>query len=187
LAVAAGPLDSSLGAEVGKPSTPFYDFLGGRSKTSSPQVGNGASEACGRAEVGRLASNLPPALGQHAGSFSKWGAKYGVDPKFLAAVSMLETGKGTAKAFRNKNNAMGVSNARGPVSFSSVDASIERVARVLAKPNGPYAGKDTIGQIASVYCSAGAGNDDNGTHHHWLRMVSRFYAGLGGNPDLTVK
>jgi hypothetical protein len=177
-----GPAGNVTGG-AGRSFNPCRDFLGGQSKLP---YGCAQAEARG-AEVEELASSLPPALGQHARSFWNWGKKLGVDPKFLAAVSMLETGKGTSKAFRNKNNATGVSNARGPVSFSSVDASIERLARVLAEPNGPYAAVHTIDKIGAVFCSVGAGNGANGTNHHWPRMVSRFYSGLGGNPDQSVK
>jgi hypothetical protein len=182
----------------GSSFNPCQNFLGsssqgahhGRSSVTENQGCSAVQNGSGIEPVdqkGQWAANLPPALRQHADSFARHGQKYGVDPKFLAAISMLETGKGSSRAFRNKNNAMGISNARGPIAFSSVDASIERMARVLAKPKGPYAGKHTIGQIARVYCPVGAGNDVNGTNHHWPRMVSRFYAQLGGDPAVAVK
>lgn len=155
---------------------PVQNFLG---QPSPPLPFNAGSQ-------GDWAARLPGPLQRHAGAFQHYGSKYGVDPKFLAAISMLETGQGTSKAFRYKNNAMGVSNRSGPIAFGSVDASIERMARVLAKKDGPYAGRKTIGQIASVYCPVGAGNDVNGTNHHWPSMVSKFYTRLGGNPRSAV-
>ena len=160
---------------------PVGNFLGAH---QAPPTGHWQQAGCCG---GQLAGRLPGPLQRHAGAFEHYGKKYGVDPKFLAAISMLETGKGTSKAFRYKNNAMGVSNRSGPIAFGSVDQSIERMARVLAKKDGPYAGKRTIGQIAGVYCPVGAGNDVNGTNHHWPRMVSKFYTQLGGNPSVAVK
>lgn len=154
--------------------------------TSENQGAASPDQQAAASEIGQWARQLPAPLRQHAGSFALHGEKYGVDPRFLAAISMLETGNGTSRAFRNKNNAMGVSNSRGPIAFASVDASIERMARVLSRPDGPYAGRHTINQIASVYCPVGAGNDVNGTNHHWPRMVSRFYASLGGDPGAAV-
>jgi hypothetical protein len=162
---------------------PSHHHHGGGHAHHAAPTGNWQSGGAG----GNWGGKLPGPLQRHAGAFDHYGKKYGVDPKFLAAISMLETGKGTSSAFRNKNNAMGVSNRSGPIAFSSVDQSIERMARVLAKKDGPYAGKRTIGQIAGVYCPVGAGNDVNGTNHHWPSMVTKFYGQLGGNPSVAVK
>lgn len=181
---------SPLGGFLGSPGGGFQTSRTPNYNHCHPNRGNHAPPSGHWQQVGQhgeLASRLPGPLRQHAGAFEHYGKMYGVDPKFLAAISMLETGQGTSKAFRYKRNAMGVSNRSGPIAFGSVEQSIERMARVLAKKNGPYAGKRTIGQIAGVYCPVGAGNDVNGTNHHWPRMVSKFYTQLGGNPSVAVK
>jgi len=122
-----------------------------------------------------------------APAFEKYGKQYNLDPRFLAAISMLETGNGTSKAFKNQKNAMGVSDSKGPISFSSTEQSIERMARVLASGTGPYKGARTIAEIGKIYAPPGAGNDPNGTNGHWPAGVSKYYQQLGGDPSKPVK
>ena len=135
---------------------------------------------------GDLAARLPGALQPLAGHFEAAGQKYNVDPKFLAAISMLETASGTSNAFRNKRNAMGVSNASGPISFAHPAESIELMARVLASSTGPYKNANTIAGIGRIYAPPGAGNDVHGTNGYWATGVSKFYQQLGGNPSAVV-
>ena len=133
-----------------------------------------------------LQSSLPKPLKPYAKTFEEEGRKHGLDPAFLASIAMLETGGGTSSAFRNKRNAMGVSNSKGPISFKRVEDSIARMARVLANPKGPYRGATTIPQIGAVYAPPGAGNDPRKTNSYWPTGVSKFYRQLGGNPALSV-
>lgn len=130
---------------------------------------------------------MAPSLAPLEGAFIEAGKKHGVDPRFLAAVSMLETAGGTSSAFRRKRNAMGVSNSKGPISFGNHKDSIERMARVLASSKGPYAGKNTIAEIAGVYAPPGAGNDPKGTNGYWPTGVAKYFQMLGGNPKSRVK
>ena len=136
---------------------------------------------------GETSMNIPATLAPHRKTFVEEGLKHSIDPRFLAAISMLETANGTSSAFRNKNNAMGVSNSKGPISFESVNGSIARMARVLASPNGPYRNAHTIAEIAAVYAPPGAGNDPNGTNGYWATGVSKFYKQLGGNPAARIR
>ena len=91
----------------------------------------------------------------------------------LVAISKFETGGWRSTAFLDKHNAMGVSNARGPIAFARAGDSIERMARVLANPRGPYRAAATIGQVGAIYAPVGASNDPNGTNGHWPRSVGR--------------
>ena len=125
-----------------------------------------------------LAVSLPAPLAKHAKDFVDAGNRYGIDPKFLAAVSMVETGHGTSKAFRVKNNAMGASTNKGPIAFDNPRSSIFRMAKVLADPDGPYRNADTIAEIAPIYSPPGAGNDVHGTNHKWPALVADLYAKL---------
>ncbi|SHI63571.1 Mannosyl-glycoprotein endo-beta-N-acetylglucosaminidase [Rubritalea squalenifaciens DSM 18772] len=128
--------------------------------------------------------DLPKPMQGLQASFDEYGQKYGVNPVFLAAIARLETANGTSSAFRNKNNAMGVSNSKGPISFSDASASVERMARVLSDPNGPYKGATTIGQIARIYAPPGAGNDYNGTNGYWPKGVIKYMKEMGvKNPE----
>ena len=122
-------------------------------------------------------------LAQH---FQSAGEKYNIDPKFLAAISMLETAKGTSSAYRNKRNAMGVSNSRGPIRFNNPSESIYKMAKTLSSRTGPYKNANTIAGIGRIYAPPGAGNDPNGTNGYWPRGVSKYYKQLGGDPSAAV-
>lgn len=100
-------------------------------------------------------------------------ARNGLDPKLLMAIAMHETGRGTSSAFRNKKNAMGVSDAKGPRSFASVEDSIYFMARQL-KRNYLDKGLRTVEQIGAKYAPIGAGNDPRGLNKHWVSGVTRY-------------
>lgn len=100
-------------------------------------------------------------------------ARNGLDPKLLMAIAMHETGRGTSSAFRNKKNAMGVSDANGPRVFASVEDSIYFMARQLKK-NYLDKGLRTVEQIGAKYAPIGAGNDPRGLNRHWVDGVSRY-------------
>jgi hypothetical protein len=125
-----------------------------------------------------LAPKLPTALRPYAQDFVDAAREYGLNPRFLAAVSAFETGGGSSKAFREKNNAMGISDSSGPVALASVRDSIFRQARTLARPNGPYRNAQTIEQIANIYAPVGASNDPNGTNGGWADGVKSWLARL---------
>lgn len=120
----------------------------------------------------RLSENLKPL----ASTFEEKGRKYNVSPTFLAAIAELETGGGTSNAFLNKNNVMGVSDEKGPISFGQRAESIERMAKLLGEGinenKGPYAGVQTIQDIGRIYAPVGAENDPRGTNAGWSSGVS---------------
>ncbi|MCU0695636.1 MAG: peptidoglycan-binding protein [Myxococcaceae bacterium] len=122
---------------------------------------------------GQLRDVLPPQAKHLAPAFLEAARTHDLDPRVLVAISKFETGNWTSAAFRNKNNAMGVSNARGPIAFARAEDSIERMARVLASPRGPYRNATTIGQVGAIYAPVGASNDPNGTNGYWPRSVGR--------------
>lgn len=125
---------------------------------------------------GYLASRLPGPLKKHAGSFVRHGSKYGMNPLFLAAISIHETGRGTSSAFRNRLNAMGISSSSGPRTMKSVDYSIEYMAKRLASPTGYYKNCHTVEQFADVYAPSKVRvkNDPTGLNRHWPSKV-RYY------------
>jgi hypothetical protein len=135
--------------------------------------------------------NLPDALKPFAKDFETAGAKYGVPPVILAAISMHETGNGTSSAFRNKNNAMGISNASGPVEVGSVAESIDKMARLLGKGinegTGPYANVKSIADIANIYAPPGAGNDPRNLNQFWTQGVTSNIQKLSENQAEQVK
>ena len=135
--------------------------------------------------------NLPDALKPYAKDFEAAGAKYGVAPNILAAISMHETGNGTSSAFRNKNNAMGISDASGPVKVASVAESIDKMARLLGKGinegTGPYANVKSIADIANIYAPPGAGNDPRNLNQFWTQGVTSNIQKLSENKAEQVE
>jgi hypothetical protein len=135
--------------------------------------------------------NLPDPLKPYAKDFEVAGAKYGVAPNILAAISMHETGNGTSSAFRNKNNAMGISNASGPVEVGSVAESIDKMARLLGKGinegTGPYANAKSIADIGNIYAPPGAGNDPRNLNQFWTQGVTSNIQKLSENQAEQVQ
>ena len=100
-------------------------------------------------------------------------ARNGLDPKLLMAISMHETGRGTSATFRNKKNAMGVSDANGPRTFKRVEDSIYFMAEQLKK-NYIDKGLTTVEQIGAKYAPVGAENDPRSLNQHWVGGVSKY-------------
>jgi hypothetical protein len=113
-------------------------------------------------------------------AFEAAGAKYGVDPVLLAAISGFETGGGTSRIFRQLRNVGGItgpgySGAGGRYQpFPSVEASIMREAQLIASYRDKY-GLRTIEQIGSRWAPPGAFNDPNRTNAEWPRSVRAWY------------
>ena len=158
----------------------FDDLLGdGDAKTSQASSDNSG----GSINVDALPQGLKP----YAKDFESAGQKYGIDPNFLAAIAWNETGGGTSKAFRQGNNAMGISNASGPLyGFNSVADSIERQAATLARPTGPYRKASTIQEVGSIYSPVGAANDPYHLNSDWTGSVGNFYDKLTGKGNNAV-
>jgi len=126
-------------------------------------------------DVNKLAEQLPAQAKHLAQSFVDSGRKHNVDPIALAAIAKHETGNFTSSAFRNKNNAMGVSDANGPIQQASHEASIDKMAKLMGSTtSGPYKGATTINEIGKIYAPIGAGNDPTGLNNHWSRGVAKF-------------
>ena len=125
--------------------------------------------------LGDLEKHLAEPLKAYAKDFLAAGRANKLDPRFLASISMLETGRGTSYAFRKKNNAMGISDRNGAIWIESVPKSIWKMANRLAQLDGPYRGADTIAEIGAIYSPPGASNDPNNTNHGWPFHVSNFY------------
>lgn len=120
-------------------------------------------------------------LAPYKQAFIDTGRKYGMTPdqvKIGMAIAMLETGKGTSSAFRNKNNSMGISpNGGGPRSFGSVEEGIDYGMRNL-KRNYFDKGLTTIEQIGAVYAPIGADNDPRNLNQHWVKGVRKYRSSL---------
>ncbi len=127
-------------------------------------------------EVPTLAEKLPEGLAPYADTFIEAARENGLNPAVLAAISMHETANGTSKAFKEKNNAMGISDSSGPTTQESVEASIKRMARYLAGKT--YAKASTLEEIGKIYAPVGAGNDPKKLNSYWPGGVASHYAKL---------
>jgi hypothetical protein len=141
-------------------------------------------------DVDALKALLPRQAQPLAQAFVEAGEKYNVDPLLLTAISKHETGSWTSSAFRNKNNAMGVSNSRGPVHMSSREASIDKMASLIGSTtSGPYKDADTFRDLWSIYApgpATGQGdisNDPTNLNQHWgpsiVANINRYADALG--------
>ena len=126
---------------------------------------------------GYLERQLPGPLKQHADSFVSHGLTYEINPILLSAIARHETGNGTSSVYRDKHNAMGVSNRDGARSMSSVDESIRYMAQRLTEPDGYYKDCHTIAELGEVYAPAKTRvkNDPTGLNKHWPSAVSRYF------------
>lgn len=130
-------------------------------------------------DVDRLRAALPPQARGLADDFIAAGRANGLDPLVLVAISRHETGGWTSSAFRNKNNAMGVSTARGPIRFTNVGDSIAQMARGLARPTGYYRNAETLRELWGIYApgpATGQGrqqNDPTNLNRSWGPSIVR--------------
>ena len=81
--------------------------------------------------------------------------KYGINAEFLVAIAIIESGNGSSRAARKKNNFFGLMNKKGLLSFNSPQECIDYAARNLTKLDGYYFGRGryTISQIAHRYAA----------------------------------
>ena len=132
--------------------------------------------------VSHVKKHLGGNLADHAQAFIDAGKEYGIDPRFLASISKLETGNGTSPAFLRGNNAMGISTRKGPrYDFKTVRDSIFQQARSLTRDGGYYEGAASIQAIGDIYAPSGAENDFRGTNHSWANNVKKFYDEMVGS------
>lgn len=127
----------------------------------------------------RLEKGLSDNLKPYARDFVEAGKQYGVDPGTLAAIAMHETGRGTSKAFQEGQNAMGVSDAKGWVSFAArggVRGSIYKMSKTISQSDfyKDARSDQSLASIGKNYAPAGAGNDPNNLNRFWVDGVSKF-------------
>lgn len=128
--------------------------------------------------VTQLNSKLGGKLTNMGRVFIQAGEKYGIDPAFLASIAMHETGNGTSKAIKNKNNVGGMMGKNGLMSFKSVSAGIDAMASNLKRLYIDQ-GLTTVEAIQQKYAPIGASNDPTGLNSNWTSGVYGFLNGFG--------
>lgn len=104
------------------------------------------------------------------------GHRYGIDPAFLAAVSMAETG-GTA--IDDRNNVGGLmKSSGGKMSFSSIEECINYMG-LLFTNKYINDGLITVEAIHTRYSPDGASNDPTNLNANWVNNVYKFMVQAG--------
>jgi hypothetical protein len=167
-----------VGANIGAPRTNRAAPTG---QVTDQDIANRRFRGFREVDAGRLRESLPPQARHLAQQFIDSGRRHNLDPLALAAIARHETANFSSPAFRNKNNAMGVSNARGPRMMQSHAQSIEYMASRLNSPTGPYKNANNLRELWHIYsppASRNGGrpvsNDPRNLNRHWGAGVENF-------------
>lgn len=108
--------------------------------------------------------------------------KYGLNPSFLAAIAMQETGNGTSRAVNEDNNPGGMmdpkTNWSKLIKYSNIESGIDSMAKNLKK-NYLDKGLTSVSQVQAKYSPVGAANDPRGLNKYWAGGVSKFMGQMG--------
>jgi len=132
----------------------------------------------GSVTAAQLNAQLGGVLSGRGAEFIAAGQRYGINPAFLAAVAMHETGNGTSAAARLKNNVGGMMGKNGLMTFGSISEGIDAMARNLYR-NYISQGLTTVEDIQRKYAPIGAANDPNNLNSNWTRGVYAYMNRLG--------
>lgn len=105
--------------------------------------------------------------------------KYKIDPVIFISIAFHETGRGTSRAVREKNNPGGIMGSGGLWTFSTLHDGLDFMARNLYKLYISQ-GLTTIPQIGAKYAPVGASNDPNGLNKDWVPVTTQIANSLGG-------
>jgi hypothetical protein len=174
------PTEVEVKQWIGEKTRSVLQGIGARNLFQMPKTAAGAPAGPvslrGFAAAPDLSDKLPAPLAPFAATFEEAARRNGLNPYALAAIAMHETAGGTSKAFREKRNAMGISDANGPREMASVEDSINKMADILAGPR--YAGAGDLEAIGRIYAPPGAGNDPRGLNRYWPAGVASHYLRL---------
>ncbi|WP_042347876.1 coiled-coil domain-containing protein [Bacillus massiliigorillae] len=120
---------------------------------------------------------LSGSLSGYGSTFYEVGHSYGIDPAFLAAVAMAETG-GNSNWLKKYNNVGGFISNGGPMSFSSINDSIKYMGSLFTRlylQDGLY----TVEAIHTKYSPVGADTDPNNLNSQWVQNVYTYLGKMG--------
>lgn len=116
-------------------------------------------------------------LSGYGSVFYEVGHSYGINPAFMAAIAMSETG-GNSSWLNKYNNIGGFIYKGSPMTFSSIEDSIMYMGSLLTRlyiRDGLY----TVEAIHSRYSPVGATNDPNNLNANWVKNVYNYLARAG--------
>ncbi|MGM9927782.1 MAG: coiled-coil domain-containing protein [Bacillus sp. (in: firmicutes)] len=149
-----------------------------QSSTTTATISNGGYDVRNISNVtaADLESMLTGHLSGYGSVFYEVGHSYGIDPAFLAAIAMSETG-GNSNWLVSYNNVGGFIH-NGPMTFNSIADSIHYMGSVLTRlyiNDGLY----TVEAIHSRYSPVGATNDPSNLNSNWVSNVYKFMRQAG--------
>ncbi|KGL46342.1 hypothetical protein EP56_01765 [Listeriaceae bacterium FSL A5-0209] len=115
----------------------------------------------------------------HAADFFTSAEKHQVDVTLFVAIAMQETGNGTSKMVKERNNPGGLMGNGGGFYFDSLPEGMDAMAKNLFK-NYISMGLTTPELIQPKYAPSGASNDPGQLNNHWVKNVNLFLKQLGG-------
>lgn len=105
--------------------------------------------------------------------------EYGIPADIFAAIIAAETGRGTSKAIRYRNNPGGLmdpkTGCKSLQNFATLEQGLRKMASNL-KRNYFDKGRTTLATIKPKYCPDGAANDPRGLNKNWLPTTTKFAA-----------
>lgn len=116
-------------------------------------------------------------LSGYGSVFYEVGSSYGINPAFLAAIAMSETG-GNSSWLSKYNNIGGFIYKGSPMTFNSIEDSIMYMGSLLTRlyiNDGLY----TVEAIHSRYSPVGATNDPNNLNANWVKNVYNYLSRAG--------
>lgn len=113
--------------------------------------------------------------------FQRVSTKHQIDPVLLSAIAFNETGRGTSKAVKTKNNPGGLMNPKtgSLFVFDTLEEGIDKMASNLYRLYISQ-GLLTIPQIGNKYAPVGASNDPNNLNMNWVPTVTSIANDFGG-------
>lgn len=162
--------------------------------TTSSNVSNGVSDselpAWAKEDHPEVMVNTAKSNNRNMGIFEeeenvksviRHSVKYGLDPAFVMAVFLMETGGDLSSSYglriNNPGSIMTGSDYSVIKEFNTLDEGIEAACSNLYKGYITQ-GLTDIDSIAAVYCPVGADNDPNGTNAEWPGTVKQIYKQL---------
>ena len=164
-------VDFSPSTETSKPivgSTPKETI-----KPSREPFDIGMSQNYEKADI--INKHLKGGLAGKGRTFVSAGLLHNVNPFLLASISIHETGNGTSKILREKNNVAGLmKNGITFRSYKSIDDSIFWFANLL-EDYYIAGGRNDLESIGRKFCPVGAKNDPTGLNQHWIPNIEKIY------------
>ena len=129
------------------------------------------------AKIKRINQFLKNGLSNKGNVIVNAGIKHNVNPYLMTAIIKHETGDGTSKVFRTRNNVAGLmTNGMTYKRYNSIDESIFSLAKILSEFYIAE-GRVDIESIGAKFCPVGAYNDrKTQVNQHWVPNVSKLYA-----------